>query len=1193
MTVDPRFLKEEGAEVFTGNELLVKGALEAEGGTHLLTGYPGSPIAGFFDAMELVAPLYKEKGIRACISNNEALGAAMLNGSQMGPLRGVCAMKSVGLHVAADALALGNLAGAHPQGGALVIIGDDPWSDSTQVPADSRYLCKHLFMPVMEPSTNQELKDWIDLGFRISREANLFVGYLVTTNQADGGGTVQCRPNHFPSISSVNKYSLDTARIDLDNTVLLPPRTWIKEAGMPQRFARLFESARRHGVNRILNDRKNPRWRAEIGFVASGLGFCYLEHALAELGVADQVPILKLGISYPIDTGLVEEFCRQVRSVFVIEERRGFMEEQIAETVGKHNQLATSANRTNVWGKEFPLGLKGIPASRGLNPSILIERLAPLGRFFQDPYLALDQQRIDCAVNLIRTTDEFDIRIPLRTPTFCPGCPHRDSASVLVEIKKRFLDPRYMKQHHRRGPVDLVFHGDTGCYTMLMFEPTKDLMHNYSGMGVGGATGAGIDPFITNKQVVFLGDSTFFHSGMLGISNALKQGQDITYVILDNSTTAMTGHQPTPSMDVDIVGETTYKQNIDRIVEAMLGQSVHVVRANPAYRESWKSMLEETILRDGVKVIVADKECGITYHRRESREERRLIRQQGYLPEKHFVNVNPDVCENCLECTLATGCPGLTIAETPFGAKIQTDLSWCVADTACTKIYACPSFEEITVVRTQRPPAPIDSIDLTNIPLPKIADFHDVWHCYLAGVGGQGIGVSTAALVRAGFKQGYEVLFCDKKGLAIRNGSVFSQITFAKDVRYVSNIIPYGKADLLLGIDPLEATRSLSPNGNLRVGSPEHTVAVINAYKTPTILTLLGKDDFNVAELENTLRRYTKPGEYFGLNVAGISEYFFGTKLYANIVLLGIAFQKGLLPLSLENIEWGVRETMGSAADENIKAFHLGRKLVFEPELAHKHELHETYGEFIAERVDVLKRNHRAGQRWAREFEVLIRRSENSIRLGERTARDIVWRLYDLLEYGGAHAYAGYYLDLVEKIYARDNAQFDFAATKAVIWNLHKAMVIKDEVYVAHLLTSEEKTRRDHHRYHVDEERGDKIIYHHLNRPEFNILGRDIRFKFSPRKWQLNLLKHLRWLRRVMPQWHRREREFRDWYIRMVGNFHYDDRASYDRYVKALRCVEDVRGYREVRYPKMDEARHRAESLLAQPSRTAPVTVSV
>ena len=553
---------------------LIKGALEAEGGTHLLTGYPGSPIAGFFDAMELVAPLFKEKGVRACISNNEALGAAMLNGSQMGPLRGICAMKSVGLHVAADALALGNLAGAHPQGGALVLIGDDPWSDSTQVPADSRYLCKHLFMPVMEPSSNQELKDWVDLGYKLSREANIYIGYLVTTNQADGGGSVQCHRNNYPDINAVNRFALDTTHIDLENTVLLPPRTWIKEAGMPERHARLFQHARHYGVNRIINARENPRWRAEIGFVATGLGFSYLQHALHELGVADQVPILKLGISYPIDPQLVEEFCKQVRSIFVIEERRGFMEEQIAEIVSKLNQNSTAANRTNVWGKEFPAGLRGIPSARGLNPSILIDRLAPLGRFFHDPNLTVDPERIERAVELIHETETFDIRIPPRTPTFCPGCPHRDSASVLIEIKKQFMDPRYMKQHHNRGPVDLVFHGDTGCYTMLMFEPTKDLMHNYSGMGLGGGTGGGIDPFITNKQVVFIGDSTFFHSGMLGISNALKQGQDITYVILDNQTTAMTGHQPTPSMDVDILGEHTYRQNIDKIVEAMLAATL-------------------------------------------------------------------------------------------------------------------------------------------------------------------------------------------------------------------------------------------------------------------------------------------------------------------------------------------------------------------------------------------------------------------------------------------------------------------------------------------------------------------------------------------------------------------------------------------------------------------------------------------
>ena len=604
-------------------------------------------------------------------------------------------------------------------------------------------------------------------------------------------------------------------------------------------------------------------------------------------------------------------------------------------------------------------------------------------------------------------------------------------------------------------------------------------------------------------------------------------------------------------------------------------------------------MLEDTILRDGVKVIVADKECGITYHRRETREERNAVKEKGFLAEKRFVNVNPDVCENCLECTMATGCPGLTFVDTPFGAKIQTDLSWCVADTACTKIYACPSFEEITIVRKQKLPAPIDEIDLSNIPVPKPREFDHVWHCHLAGVGGQGIGVCTATIVRAGFQQGYNVLFCDKKGLAIRNGSVYSQISFTKGGDHTSVLIPYGQADLVIGVDPLEAVRSLDPKGNLRVGSPERTAAVVNSFKTPTILTLLGKHDFDVRELEETMRRYTRPDEFFGLNIAGISEHFFGTKLYANVVMLGIAFQRGLLPLLLENIEWGLRETMGSAVADNLKAFHLGRKLVLEPELATKHELRETYDQFITERREVLKRNHRWGKRWAREYEELVRRSETSIQLGEQVARDLVWRLYDLVEFGTGE-YARRYLDLVERVYAQDSAELGHAATKAVIWNLHKAMIIKDEVYVAHLLTSEEKTRRDQHRYHVDPKRGDKIVYHHLNRPEFNILGQDVRFKFSPKKWHLNLIKHFRWLRLVMPQWHQREREFSDWYIRLAESFrNLDGKASYDRYVQALRCVEEVRGYREVRYPKMETAQRKVEDLLKRPSRSVAETVTV
>src|SRR5690242_3216242 len=255
MAIDPRFLADSGREIFTGNELLVKGALEVEGGVHLLTGYPGSPVAGFFDVCGDIAPLLKEHGVRAFQANNEALGVAALNGSQMAPCRGIATMKSVGVHVASDALAIGNLAGVHPEGGAILIAGDDPWCDSTQVPADSRFLFEHLRMPVVEPGTIQEVKDWIDLSFKLSRAGGLYVGYVVTTAQADGGGTVECRANQWPSLNTKQWVALESGRIDLER-VLLPPRTWQQELKMSDRHARTIEAARALGINRIVCSRQ-------------------------------------------------------------------------------------------------------------------------------------------------------------------------------------------------------------------------------------------------------------------------------------------------------------------------------------------------------------------------------------------------------------------------------------------------------------------------------------------------------------------------------------------------------------------------------------------------------------------------------------------------------------------------------------------------------------------------------------------------------------------------------------------------------------------------------------------------------------------------------------------------------------------------------------------------------------------------
>ncbi len=1178
LNVAPRFTKASGVEVYTGNELLVKGCLETVGGTHLWTGYPGSPVAGFFDTAQELQELLRASGIRATMANNEALAAAMVNGSQMHGLRAITVQKSVGVHVASDALALGNLVGAHPEGGAVIVLGDDPWSDSTQVPADSRYLCKHLMMPVLEPSDAQELKDWINLAFTLSRESELYLGYLVTTNQADGGGSVETRPNHTPAISTTNPVALDTTTIDFDRNVLLPPRTWRKEQQLPERFERLWASARRHGANRTDPARGETNAVAGLGFITSAAAYCYLRHALAELGVDGQFPILKLGVTYPLDPTVIREFATGLKALFVIEERRGFLEEQVVEIIARARQssdLAGPPFAENVWGKRFPFGVTGIPETRGLNPSKLIGRLGELFLATPDLKGRLDSVRIERELALIREVKSAVLNVAPRTPTFCPGCPHRDSASVLIEVKKQFRDPLYMRRVHGVEPVDLVFHGDTGCYTMLMFEPTKDLMHNYSGMGLGGGTGAGIDPFIRNKQVVFMGDSTFFHSGQIAISNSLKNGQDITYIILDNKTTAMTGHQTTPGLSDSITGETTFAQNIDAVIAGITDQShsgATVVRLNPAERETYRQLLEKAILQDGVKVVVADKECGITFHRRGAREERRELREKGFITRKRYINITEEVCENCLECTKATGCPGLTLGDTPFGQKVQIDLSWCVSDGACTRflvstehdgprVKACPSFEEVIVTRRQKATALIERLDLTKLPEPTPDAAREVWHGYLAGVGGMGIGTATAILVMAGHREGYRVQFCDKKGLAIRNGGVYSMITYsAPGAPFTSNLIPYGKADLILGVDILEAARAIDPSTNQRVGSRERTAVVVNTHKTPTILTLLGRDDFSVAQLESDLRRHTRADAFHACDISGLSERFFGTQLYANIAMLGVAFQRGLIPLSLASLDWAIRASLGKAADDNLKAFNLGRLVAHDPatveQAAGLLREPQTYSETLADKVDILSRGGRRGPALATAYRQMVERATEHLQVDGDSLRDFALRVYDLIQFEDLD-YARRYVELVKQVHAQDSADHGFAATKAVIWNLHRVMAIKDEVFVAHQLTSEEKHRRDRARYGVDPDRGDRLEYRHLNRPQFNLWGRDF-------AWDI--------------------RTFRDWYIGLlprmaeVGR----DHRQYALFTRVLQLPAQATGYREIRYPKMDAACAQADVWFAE-----------
>ena len=1225
--MDSRFLVEAGREVFTGNELLVKGALETENGVHLYTGYPGSPVAGFFDCLADISDLLQKKGIRAFQANNEALGVAAVNGSQMAACRAMVAFKSVGTHVAADALALGNLAGAHPQGGVVVVSGEDPWCDSTQVPADSRFLFEHLRMPVVEPGSNQELKDWVGLSFKLSQAGGLYIGYIVTVAGADGGGSVEVRPNYFPEINTGNKVALETRTLPLDK-VLLPPRSWKREIEIGERYEKTIKAARALGINRIYAGEGNlaaeaarPSGRAAIGFITTGMAKPYLEHVLHDVGMAGAFPILNMGMSFPIDTQIVEEFSQLCERIIVIEERRSFLEKNIRDSIFHelaHEKATEIAGK--LYGKKFPGGGDGIPDVRGLNYSILAQRVIPLIQSLQKPTdsnpWALEEQ-LNSEMSRLRTASKprlrvFDEKVVSRTPTFCPGCPHRDSSSVLLQIRKDLADPEYMRTTHNQEAVDLVAHGDTGCYTMLMFAPTEQLMHNYSGMGLGGGTGSGIDPFITNKQIVFMGDGTFFHSGQVAISNAIKAGQDLTFIILENGTTAMTGHQEHAGTEIDLLGNHSYIQDIYSIVSGMKGSSpLTVAKINPAERTNYRKTLEETILRDGVKVIIADKECGITYHRRKFKEEKKTIKEHGYLPRKVHMNVTPEVCENCLECTKQTACPGLTSVDTDYGKKIDTDLTWCVNDGACERVRAsneyghdikpCPSFEQITVVRKKRRRYTLPHMALDKLPEPtyvaKLDKPGDEWRCHLAGVGGMGVGLVGALLVRAGHKQGYHVLFMDKKGLAIRNGGVYAQLTFVKsdvnndhnpdDVPKITASIPYGKADLLLGVDVLEAARAIDPREQFRVASSERTAAVLNLHKQNTVFALLGKDDFDPDALRQEIYESCREDLSFAKNLSEICEQRLGSKQFVNIMILGVAYQLGLIPVSHHAIAWAIKDSIRRDHRRNLKAFNIGRKLALEPRALPMKPQPITWDQLLTNKSRILRKSKFFGRHHADRFEQLVQTNVKLMRdLPEQGKYDLALRIYDLIQYQD-EAYTRRYLDLIRSIYKRDSRQQNYRATVAAIWGLAKVMLIKDEPYVAYLLTRTEKKQRDNAKYNIDTSNGDRIIYRHHTKPDLGIGKWRFRLNITTTDWQLKLVRHMKWWRKI-PGWHTKEAQLRDWYMGLVGRVGLNTPEAYERSVQWLCDVNNVTGYREVRYPKQDRYIAAIEAEM-----TAPATGSL
>ncbi len=389
----------------------------------------------------------------------------------------------------------------------------------------------------------------------------------------------------------------------------------------------------------------------------------------------------------------------------------------------------------------------------------------------------------------------------------------------------------------------------------------------------------------------------------------------------------------------------------------------------------------------------------------------------------------------------------------------------------------------------------------------------DAWRAHMAGVGGMGIGVINAILVRAGHKEGYHVIFADKKGLAIRNGGVYSQITFVQDdvivegtrgrrdaasrmadaidpavqsgdssvseVRYpTTGSIPYGKADLLIGIDILEAARAhrsarAIPRGLCRphLCRAECLQAADRLYPAGQAEILIPKP---CARKSSTIASQSIPLPAICRNCASSR---LGSKLYANIMLLGVAFQLGLIPVSQHSIAWAIKDSIRRDHRKNMKAFNIGRRLALEPRALPKKPEPETWEQLVTNKVRILRKTRFVGRACAMSFERLVQGAMKQMRdLPETAKYDLTLRVYDLMQYEN-YAFAKRYLELVRGIYRRDSADRAYAATLAAIWNLAKVMLIKDEVVRLLPFDALRKETARYLKYGVDVSNGDHIVY--------------------------------------------------------------------------------------------------------------------
>jgi indolepyruvate ferredoxin oxidoreductase alpha subunit len=611
--------------ILMGNEALARGMLEA--GVIIAAGYPGTPSSEILATLAEMAKFHPHLKLEWSI--NEKVGFEVAYGGSMANVRSVACMKHVGVNVASDAFMTACYAGA--RGGMVLISADDPNCFSSQNEQDNRYYGLHALVPVFEPSTPQEAKDMIKYAFDFSEKFQSLVLFRTTTRLNHGRGDV--------ILGEINKINRDNS-FDWDRSrwVCLPSHSRVLRIRLLERLEDITEFADQFPFNNLSISKERIKG-VRYGFVAAGVPHAHLIDALNHFNIREKVSILKLGLVYPPPKMLIKEFFKNVDEILVIEELEPFLEnilKQIAYEEGISKEVI-------IHGKDyFP--------QNGEFPSELY--LDVLARFMD-----LDFEK--------HTVPEDMIIIPPRLPILCPGCSHRATFYALKKVEKKMR-------------TKFVNSSDIGCYTLAVYKPLEGLDTEICmGGSIGLANGISKVQSKENPVLAILGDSTFFHSGIPGLINAVYNQNDMLVVILDNRSTSMTGFQDNPGTGIKITKELGTRVILEDLVKGCGVKTENIWVEDSNDISSMIKKLEEAVNAKGVRVFISRHICSLL--------EVNELRKRQITPP--IVKVNSEKCTGCLICVNQFGCPAIMFDDE--NKKAFIDQSTCRGCETCIEV--CPS----------------------------------------------------------------------------------------------------------------------------------------------------------------------------------------------------------------------------------------------------------------------------------------------------------------------------------------------------------------------------------------------------------------------------------------------------------------------------------------------------------------------